>query len=446
MVQRLNRRHVNLCNWHNLNNTNTTPTPTQHQHNTNPNTNTHTHQTPTPSTVSNFGNSAIGTYKDQNDQNAQSISYFKATTTGPITDIIAYISGATTGKATAALYAVNGNTPNTLLAQSNSVKHWHNLLMDRLPTNNPNHCNCRNNLRTRNNGQRPSKHRIVTGTGQRTGGPGDKSYTKGFTNPFGTTWFNDLTGAMSIYATSTTSSTPTQTPTPTPTTTPTPTPTTPIPAPTLPTSSSTNLAPLPSFSVSSGSYSVNGNPTYIKYPVTVNGQTAIEMLRNPATAVCSSSDDRELNGQWIDINPGDRIVFTAWFITTASSQGDTSNVHGGCLDIDMYGGNNPNGVNRICGIMASDGTDNYYTNGIPSPTTCVPWGTGTWTQVTMDFVVPSTYAADGYSGSGGYAAGTPVVPSGFIPVIYGGSNSWIGGSPENGIIYVSNTEIYVISP
>ena len=170
------------------------------------------------------------------------------------------------------------------------------------------------------------------------------------------------------------------------------------------------------------------------------------MLRNPATAVCSSSDDRELNGQWMDINPGDRIIFTAWFMTTASSQGDTSNVHGGCLDIDMYGGNNPNGVTRICGIMDADGTSNYYTCGIPSPTTCVPWGTGTWTQVTMDFVVPSTYAADGYSGSGGYAAGTPVVPSGFIPVIYGGSNSWIGGSPENGIIYVSNTEIYIISP
>ncbi len=52
---------------------------------------------------------------------------------------------------------------------------------------------------------------IVSGTGQRTGGPGYGSYTKGFTNPFGTIWFNDPTGAMSIYATSTSSSTNTHT-------------------------------------------------------------------------------------------------------------------------------------------------------------------------------------------------------------------------------------------
>ena len=41
-----------------------------------------------------FGNTAIGTYHDQNEANAQSISYFTSTTTGSVTDIIAYISGA----------------------------------------------------------------------------------------------------------------------------------------------------------------------------------------------------------------------------------------------------------------------------------------------------------------------------------------------------------------
>jgi hypothetical protein len=41
---------------------------------------------------------------------------------------------------------------------------------------------------------------IVAGSGQRTGGPGSGSYANGFTNPFGTIWFNDLAGAMSIYA------------------------------------------------------------------------------------------------------------------------------------------------------------------------------------------------------------------------------------------------------
>ena len=75
-------------------------------------------------------------------------------------------------------------------------------------------------------GNIPVNIAIVTGTGQRTGGPGDNSYTNGFANPFGTIWFNDLTGAMSIYATSTSTSTPTPTPTPTTTPSSTPAPTT----------------------------------------------------------------------------------------------------------------------------------------------------------------------------------------------------------------------------
>ena len=78
-------------------------------------------------------------------------------------------------------------------------------------------------------GNVPVNLAIVAGTGQRTGGPGYGSYTKGFTNPFGTVWFNDLAGAMSIYATGTSSATPTTTPTPVPTSTPTPTQ---VPAPT----------------------------------------------------------------------------------------------------------------------------------------------------------------------------------------------------------------------
>src|SRR5665647_585058 len=53
-----------------------------------------------------FGNTAIGTYFDQNDPNAQSISFFTSTTTQPVTDIIAYIAGASSGKAIAAIYAI----------------------------------------------------------------------------------------------------------------------------------------------------------------------------------------------------------------------------------------------------------------------------------------------------------------------------------------------------
>ena len=68
-----------------------------------------------------FGNTAIGTYYDQNDANAQSVSYFTSTTTGSVTDIIAYIDGATSGKCIAALYAVSGGSAGALLEQSSSV-------------------------------------------------------------------------------------------------------------------------------------------------------------------------------------------------------------------------------------------------------------------------------------------------------------------------------------
>jgi hypothetical protein len=49
-------------------------------------------------------------------------------------------------------------------------------------------------------GNVPVNLALVAGTGQRTGGPGYGSYSNGFANPFGTVWFNDFTGAMSIYA------------------------------------------------------------------------------------------------------------------------------------------------------------------------------------------------------------------------------------------------------
>src|SRR5665647_1644409 len=68
-----------------------------------------------------FGNTNIGAYTDNNDANAQSISYFICTTTGSVTDIIAYIAGASSGNAITALYAANGNSAGALLEQSNPV-------------------------------------------------------------------------------------------------------------------------------------------------------------------------------------------------------------------------------------------------------------------------------------------------------------------------------------
>jgi len=75
----------------------------------------------------------------------------------------------------------------------------------------------------------------------------------------------------------------------------------------------------------------------------------------------------------------------------------------------------------------------------------VPWGTDTWTKVTMDFTVQSTYYADGLGGA--YAAGTAVTPTGFIPWVCAESNSWVNypTTAENGVIYVYGAELYVNS-
>jgi hypothetical protein len=198
----------------------------------------------------------------------------------------------------------------------------------------------------------------------------------------------------------------------------------------------TNLAVIPNFWGGIGSNTtgyVVGNGFNI-YPVTENGQTAIEMLRNPATSVWNSADDRELDGQLTSIQPGDTITYTAWLMTTASSERDTNPEHGATIGLDFYG---PNG--RICEIHTSNG-ETSYPNYPSTAAVTVMWGTGTWTQVTISFVVQSSYEADPW---GAYTAGQQVVPTGFIPWICGYSNSWPGGSPENGTVYATNTQIYI---
>jgi hypothetical protein len=177
-------------------------------------------------TTTTFGNTVIGTYWDANDANAQSISYFTATTTGTITNIKAYIAGASTGNAIAALYAVNGNTAGALIAQTKSVNigttfSWVDF---QLPT--PYTVTAGTTYGLAIMGNIPVNIMLVSGTGQRAHNA-VSTYINGFANPFGTIWGTDNTGAMSIYATGTTTTTtpppaPPPAPIPTPTQTPNP--------------------------------------------------------------------------------------------------------------------------------------------------------------------------------------------------------------------------------
>jgi hypothetical protein len=399
---------------------------------------------PVQAATSAFGNSAIGTYRDQNDANAQSVSYFKATTTGSITDIIAYISGASSGKATAALYAVNGNTPGALLAQSSSVNigtafSWIDF---QLSTTYSVTAGTTYGLAIL--GNIPLNIAIVSGTGQRSGGPGYGSFAKGFTNPFGTVWFNDVAGAMSIYATGTSLSTPTSAPIPTPTPTTTPIPTsTPITTQTLSSPiAGPNLASMPngwteSITVQRGI----GDPTFgskIIYPVTQGGQTCMKLLAYstyPYTGTYGICD-REIDSAYRSIHPGDTIVFSAWLWTEASSIGDQSSKQGIGIALDAYGsGGRINQINNKNGIGTPD-----YSNGVfDYDMGYLPWGSGGWVHFSMTWTVPSTLQTDSasnYSNSAGYT----VVPCGIIPEICGGSAS---PGQERAAAYIYGTELYI---
>ena len=146
-----------------------------------------------------FGNTAIGTVYDQNDPNAQSVSYFTCTKSGTITDIRAYVDGASAGNCIAALYAVSEGSASILLAQSKPVSigtsfSWVDF---QLPT--PYHVIAGTKYGLAIMGDVPVNVMEVDGTGQRDHNA-VSTYAEGFANPFGPIWGTDDRGAMSIYA------------------------------------------------------------------------------------------------------------------------------------------------------------------------------------------------------------------------------------------------------
>jgi hypothetical protein len=206
-------------------------------------------------------------------------------------------------------------------------------------------------------GNVPINFAIVAGTGQRIAGPGSGSYAKGFANPFGTIWFNDVTGAMSIYAAGTSTSIPTPTSTPTPTSAPPPAPpTAPTPTPT-PTPNQnhytgTNVAPYPLWSYDDGNY-----------PLNVNWDpTVLAPSGNPSMKISLSSLDRSWEADaWlpglIPVSPGDRLIGLCLIKTDGGA--------GGRLGTDIYCSNSIDnvGTNAHGGQMAWE--EGYVMDYIP---------------------------------------------------------------------------------
>jgi hypothetical protein len=141
---------------------------------------------------------------------------------------------------------------------------------------------------------------------------------------------------------------------------------------------------------------------------------------------------REVNGPWLSIKPGDHIVFKCWMKTSASTLGDTSQYSGARIGIDFYtdkyivGTSTPDGKTRTPAGYPAGEELNY-----------VHWGTSTWTQIVMDFVVASKYPAEG----SGYSFGQMVTPTHILPWMQVYSSTY--GTSDSGKAWFANAQLYI---
>ena len=160
-----------------------------------------------------------------------------------------------------------------------------------------------------------------------------------------------------------------------------------------------------------------------------NGEASIRIDPHTAsdTNIAREVDDYarigSSNSAPISVTAGDHIVFTCWIKTTSSQNpAGNNNPHGGGarLGIDITAGN----VNAMCAV--SNGL--LMSNGGPVPGyplgkfdgSFIYWNTPTWTEQTIDFVVPSGYGI------------TSIIP--WMQVV---------GTTDTGLAWFANSALYV---
>ena len=239
---------------------------------------------------------------------------------------------------------------------------------------------------------------------------------------------------FTMYATYTTTSSPNSTPAPTqtPTASQSSTPTT--------TYSGKNLESIPSaFQTEINRWSY----ITLDYSVTHNGNPSIRLAPDN-----SGRGTRECDGTWINVLPGDHIVFSAWIKTTAYSN---TQYTGGRIGIDLYGRTSwgtqtvtvvdtlPRDYTTVNGVSCSGSKTRGFTGTAPNlgnpPVSQfkVPWGKD-WTYVYYDFKIPTTYYTQNTGGKS-LPAQTQVI--GIIP--------WLNaiGVYDNAYAYFADVQLYV---
>jgi hypothetical protein len=204
---------------------------------------------------------------------------------------------------------------------------------------------------------------------------------------------------------------------------------------TTPTPSSVNLAPLPTAweTANTGMWLAIGGAPSVVLDTTVkyNGESTLRLDGNDA-----SNGAREADGPYTSIKPGDHIIFSCWMKTSTSSTGDANPLHGARLGIDFYGAKG-----AITGTSSPDGTPVYtQAGGWCETQTNVIWGTSTWTLITIDFIVQSSYE---YSSNAiinpNYNNGQLAAPTAIIPWMQ------VMASNDGGQGWFSNPQLYINS-
>ncbi len=372
-----------------------------------------TYTTTTTTSSATFGNTALGNSANPF-YGTKDATRFQLTQSGTIQSITVYFANSGFNAKTA-IYSDSNGAPSQLIAQSSSqyiyATGWQTFTVPQTSLSSGyywlscaastyNAAGVMSWIGTANS------HRWISST-----------YNNDFTSSFGTTSGSD-SAVPSIYATYTTTGDPQ----------------TVIEPP------SSNLAPSPSgwSTLTNGMHLAIGGVSndVLDYNVQYNGNPTIR--QDPVGS--TNNYHREVDGPYIKVNPGDRIVFSVWIKTSASSFGDKSDFSGARFGIDFYGAQG-----AITGTASPDGSAMWTPWGGWAETTelnYVHWGTSTWTQKVMSFTVASGYPAyPGYAGNWNYASGQWVTPIAIIPCMQVWSSTY--GAADNGQAWFANPELTI---
>jgi hypothetical protein len=141
----------------------------------------------------------------------------------------------------------------------------------------------------------------------------------------------------------------------------------------------------------------------------------------------------EVNGPWIRVYPGDRVIMRCWIKTTADIP---ENVYSGArIGWDYYS------ELRIGGAAseaeAENGLPNSPINSAANEANMVLWGNTKWVLREWDVIIPGHVTADGWLTTG-YPAGQKIVPAGIVPWM-----QILGSNVQDNAGYFANFELYI---